>query len=56
MTLSKLRGLLYGTARTFGDIQAVQRSIRSRSARPIERRLVRRAVGKAFGRTVMRRV
>ena len=47
MTLSKLRGLLYKTARVLGDVQAVRRG---RIIKRLHNRIVGRLSGKLLGR------
>lgn len=44
MTISHLRRLLYRSAATLGDVQAVQKSIKTRSPQPVAKRVVRKAV------------
>lgn len=47
MSISKLRSLLYGTARVLGDFQAARRG-------RIGQRIVRRVAGRATGRLLGR--
>lgn len=47
MSISKIRSLLYHTARILGDVQAVRRG---RVGTRIGRRVVGRATGRLFGR------
>jgi hypothetical protein len=50
-TLNTISKFLYGAARATRDVQAVNRSYRTRSFAPIGKRLVRKAIGRGFGRT-----
>ena len=50
LTLNKIRGWLYGTAKVLGDVQAVQRASETESPKPIIKRIGRRIAGKATGR------
>ncbi len=45
MSISKTRGFLYGLARLLGDVNAVKKG-------RVGKRLMRRAAGKATGRTL----
>lgn len=47
-----VRGWLYLIAKILGDVSAVERPARTGSLVPIERRLVRRAVGRVFARVL----
>lgn len=50
LTINKVRGWLYGTAKTLGDVQAAQRAIEQGSPQPILKRLSRRLTGKLTAR------
>jgi len=50
MSFSKIRGVLYSVAKYLGDIQAIQRAIKSGSIRPLVMRIIRRIYGKITGR------
>lgn len=52
ITIGKIRSVLYGAARLLGDAQAVKRSVRTKSAAPIAKRVGRRAAGKIAGRII----
>jgi hypothetical protein len=52
MTLSGLRRGLYRGARVLGDVEAVRRSVRTGSVKPLGRRLVRKALWRGFGRAM----
>lgn len=49
MSINKVRGKLYKTAKILGDVQA----LRSKRKGAIQRRIVRRLIGWLFGRTAM---
>ncbi|HEU5004324.1 MAG TPA: hypothetical protein VFW71_16310 [Actinomycetota bacterium] len=53
-SLGRARRSLYRTARILGDIEAVQRSARRGSVVPIARRMERRVVRRAVGRSLRR--
>lgn len=48
--MSRRTSLLYRLARYSSDADAVSRSIRTGSPRPVERRLVNRAIGRSLAR------
>jgi len=50
MSFSKIRGVLYAIAKYLGDVQAVQKAIKSGNIRPIIMRIIRRIYGKITGR------
>jgi hypothetical protein len=50
MKLSRLRSFLYGSARSLGDVQALERAAKKGSLEPIVKRAERRAAGKLAGR------
>ena len=50
LTLNKIRGWLYGSAKVLGDVQAVQRSVEEGSPKPLVKRVGRRIAGKLTGR------
>jgi hypothetical protein len=50
MTLNKIRGWLYGSAKVLGDIQATQRALEEGSPKPVIKRLSRRLTGKLTAR------
>jgi hypothetical protein len=52
VTLNQISRALYRGARLSRDARAVQRSMQTGSFAPIGKRLVRKAVGRAFGRTL----
>lgn len=54
MTISKFRGWLYLIAKVLGDVQAVKKAAKTKSAKPIAKRFGRRIVGKATGRLIGR--
>lgn len=49
MSIARTRSLLYRSARVLGDVQAVKRSVRKGSPRPLFKRIVRRIVGRRVG-------
>lgn len=49
MTISKVRSILYGSAKSLGDVQAVEKAIRTGSIDPVTKRLERRILGKIAG-------
>jgi hypothetical protein len=49
MTISQIRSLLYGTAKSLGDVSAVDKAIRTGSLAPIGKRLERRFLGRLAG-------
>jgi len=53
-SIPKARSSLYRLAKFLGDVQAVERSIQTGSPKPIERRIVRRTVGRAVGKGMRR--
>lgn len=54
LTISKVRGWLYGTAKTLGDVQAAKKAMDTGDLEPIKKRLVRRLAGKITGRLLGR--
>lgn len=50
MKLYQIRSLLYKAAKYMGDFSAIEKSVKSRSADPIIKRIVRRIYGKFAGR------
>jgi hypothetical protein len=50
MTISQIRRLAWKTSSVLGDVQAVQQSARTRSVKPVARRVVRKAAYRAEGR------
>lgn len=54
MSISKFRGILYQTAKILGDVQAGRKAARTRSAKPVIKRIGRRITGKAAGRLIDR--
>jgi hypothetical protein len=54
VTINQFRGLLYGLAKVLGDVQAGVKAARTRSFKPIGKRLARRAAGKVTGRALGR--
>lgn len=50
MSFSKIRGILYTIAKYLGDVQAVQKAIKSGNIRHLVMRVVRRVYGKITGR------
>lgn len=50
MTINKFRSFLYALAKGLGDVQAMNKSIRTGSTAPIARRAGRRLAGKVTGR------
>lgn len=50
LTLNKVRGWLYGTAKVLGDIQAAKRAVEDGSPKPLVKRLSRRLTGKLTAR------
>jgi hypothetical protein len=54
MTLSGLRRGLYRGGRVLGDVEAVRRSVRTGSVKPLGRRMVRKALWRGFGRAMRR--
>lgn len=54
MTISSLRSFLYRSARLLGDVQAINRAFRTRSAKPINNRIIRRITGRMAGKLLGR--
>lgn len=54
MTLNQFSKLAYRVARASRDVQAVKRSVETGSMKPLEQRLLRKALGREFGR-IMRK-
>lgn len=50
MTINKFRSFLYMVAKGLGDVQAVNKAVRTGSMKPIGQRLGRRVAGKLTGR------
>lgn len=50
MTINKFRSFLYGLAKALGDVQAVKKSVDTRSTTPVFKRVGRRIAGKFTGR------
>lgn len=50
MSINKTRSILYGVAKSLGDVQAVSKATKTGSAKPILKRIARRMAGKATGR------
>jgi hypothetical protein len=50
MKLNRLRSFLYGSARTLGDVQALEQAAKKGSLEPIAKRAERRTTGKVAGR------
>jgi len=50
MKIYKIRGLLYKAAKYLGDFTAISKSIKSKSAEPIIKRIARRLYGKFTSR------
>jgi len=50
MKIYQIRGLLYKIAKYMGDFSAVEKSVKSKSADPIIKRLARRIYGKISSR------
>lgn len=50
MTLNKIRGKLYGSAKVLGDVQAFNKAMRKGSLGPIGTRIMRRIAGRYTGR------
>lgn len=49
MTINQFRSLIYATARSLGNVQAVKRSVETRSAEPIVKRVGRVYAGRFAG-------
>lgn len=54
MNIYKIRRSLYRAAAVLGDVEAVQQSAKTRSVKPIAKRVVRREAYKAEGRATRR--
>lgn len=52
MSISKLRGKLYKTARVLGDIQAVQQAAKTGDSSKILKRIGRRVAGRQTGKAL----
>lgn len=51
MLFSKIARASYRVGRVASDANAVERSVRTRSPKPVAKRLVRKAIGRALART-----
>ena len=54
MSISKIRTILYKTAKYLGDFNAIKRAIRSGNFKPIIDRIIRRIYGYITGRGMLR--
>lgn len=52
MTINKIRSWLYSAAKALGDVQAVERSAETGSAKPLLKRAERRILGRIAGRSI----
>jgi len=50
MNFNKIRTVLYGIAKYLGDIQAIQKAIKTGNFTPIVKRIIRRIYGKITSR------
>jgi hypothetical protein len=50
MNIFKLRRIAYRSASVLGDAEAVQKSVQTRSAKPVVKRVVRKSVYRAEGK------
>jgi len=50
MSFSKIRSFLYGAAKYLGDVQAIQKAIKTGNFTPIVKRIIRRMYGKITSR------
>ena len=50
MSISKIRTILYKTAKYLGDVNAVKRAVKTGNAKPIIDRIIRRIYGHFTGR------
>lgn len=50
ISISKIRGLLYDTAKVLGDIQAASSGDTKKMAKRVERRIAGKATGRALGK------
>lgn len=53
-TISKVRRVMYRTAARLGDVEAVDKSIRTRSPAPLAKRFARKTIYRTEGRVTRR--
>jgi len=50
ITISKIRSILYGSAKVLGDVQAIDKAVETQSPKPVVKRIGRRLAGKFTSR------